>query len=212
MDLIAARWVALTCAAVRCWAQTVLAVYGQLGLDGKVGGTPFFPSATQTFGIFFQFIGQRRCSEHEWLSLLMDSVSQSSEVWPSGSYTLGTSGLEHQFHFGGHDRSSFSLSSFHYWLIFSWFSPRVQIKWGKRDLMITASFTRNNLQTDFTPQHSARLLLSDQILLKKDLSGTNPLKLNQFLKKTASQVFWSNICLSYQQKSCELLLWQCFRG
>lgn len=38
-----------------------------------------------------------------------------------------------------------------------WVCSRVQIKWGKRDLRIPASFTRNNLQTDFTPQHSARL-------------------------------------------------------
>lgn len=135
---------------------------------GAARFSPTFPTkyrkacAAQILSIFFFFIGLRRCTAHEWLSLLMGSVCHS----PLRFQSLGH----------GHSRQvDFSCTSVSFLRPFwprsqlllppilpasadvHWVCSRVQIKWGKRDLRIPASFTRNNLQTDFTPQHLARL-------------------------------------------------------
>lgn len=81
MDSIAARWVALTLRRSRLLLTARLywprLFYGQLGLGREVGGASFFPSAAQILVILFLSIGLPRCAEHEWLSLLMDSVCHS---------------------------------------------------------------------------------------------------------------------------------------
>lgn len=152
---------------------------------------------------FFFIIGLRRCTAHEWLSLLMDSVCHS----PLRFQSLGHVQLR---------QVDFSCTSVSFLRPFwprsqlllppilpasadvHWVCSQIQIKWGKRDLRIPASFTRNNLQTDFTPQHSARLevqklrsgdfwhmnqcfaAISRPVSLEKnDLRGTNSLRLNQ---------------------------------